>query len=327
MLGDISTGRTDVPANAEVFISYSRADDRQAQQLHADLRAHGFTPYLDKHDILPGEPWQERLSGLIGAADTVVFLISPSALASKTCDWEVNEAERLSKRILPVVIHDAPDDQVPQRLKRLNYLFLRNEQEWQAELPNLANAIRSDIGWIREHSRLGDLAMEWARQNRPDDLTLRGHTLDDAEHWLAEQPPPTLAPTALHREFVQESRKAEFERLALKEAEIATARFRHATISHGLTLLSIPMSYLAIATVGFYWPEFLSGMVGFSREVKAWVTSPFPPKYAIWLELLVEERSLLFFQMFAAIRLTISFVWWLFTRKDPSSQPPRRAQT
>ena len=83
----------------KVFISYSRKDDSFSETLRDRLLENGFEAYLDRHDILPGEPWKERLGGLIAAADTVVFCMSPNSLGSKMCDWEVNEAERLGKRI------------------------------------------------------------------------------------------------------------------------------------------------------------------------------------------------------------------------------------
>ena len=76
-----------------VFISYSRKDSEAADRLHAALTAEGFNPYLDKHDIAAGEDWKARLGGLIDAADTMVFLISPDSIASDVCDWEINHAE------------------------------------------------------------------------------------------------------------------------------------------------------------------------------------------------------------------------------------------
>ena len=47
------------------------------------LAERGFDAFLDKTDIAPGEPWKERLAGLIAAADTVVFTVSPDSVASQ----------------------------------------------------------------------------------------------------------------------------------------------------------------------------------------------------------------------------------------------------
>src|SRR5262245_44111622 len=139
----------------QVFISYSRKDLAAAEHLRDRLIAAGFGAYLDKHDILPGEPWRERLALLIEKADTVVFLLSPHSVASEICDWELNDAERLSKRILPVVICDTPAENVPGRLKRLNYIFLRGASEESDGVARLSEALLTDITWVREHTRLG----------------------------------------------------------------------------------------------------------------------------------------------------------------------------
>jgi hypothetical protein len=72
-------------AKAKIFISYSRKDEAFAQELVAGLEITGFQPYLDKHDIAAGEEWEARLGRLIEAADTVVFGISPDAVASERC--------------------------------------------------------------------------------------------------------------------------------------------------------------------------------------------------------------------------------------------------
>ena len=88
---------------AKVFISYSRKDSAFAEQLVSALSERQFSAYLDTKDIAPGEPWQKRLGKLILAADAVVFLLSPDAVKSPICRWEVEEAGRRQKRVLPVV--------------------------------------------------------------------------------------------------------------------------------------------------------------------------------------------------------------------------------
>ena len=65
----------------KVFISYSRKDSAEfADELLAGLEVAGFEPFLDRHDIVPGEPWEARLGGLIEQSDTVVFVVSPEAV-------------------------------------------------------------------------------------------------------------------------------------------------------------------------------------------------------------------------------------------------------
>src|SRR5215510_13073574 len=90
----------------KVFISYSRKDSAEfADELLAGLKVAGFAPFLDRNDIVPSEPWEPRLGGLIEESDTVVFVISPEAVKSERCAWEVDRTINLSKRLMPVVFN------------------------------------------------------------------------------------------------------------------------------------------------------------------------------------------------------------------------------
>jgi hypothetical protein len=110
-----------------VFISYSRDDLGFADQLDAALKLTNFDPTLDRHGISGAENWQEKLGGLIRSADTVVFVLSPSSAKSKVCTWEVEEAIRLGKRIIPVVARPLEDTTPPKHLADLNYIFFFEE--------------------------------------------------------------------------------------------------------------------------------------------------------------------------------------------------------
>src|SRR5262249_6378707 len=156
-----------------------------AQDLLAGLQVAGFEPYLDKHDIAAGEEWEARLGRLIETADTVVYVISPDAVASKRCAWEVGRTIDLKKRLLPVVWRRVDKAQAPPRLKQLNYIFFDQPLSFGASLLTLGNALRTDITWIREHTRMAEAAIRWDSRGRPDALLLRGEELAAAKTWLA----------------------------------------------------------------------------------------------------------------------------------------------
>src|SRR5262245_53953084 len=130
----------DVPGaglrETNVFISYSRRDREAAHRLYSALKGEGFSPYFVTRDIAAGEKWKARLGRLIESADTIVFLISPDSVASELCNWEIDHAEALGKRIMPVVTRDA-GDAVPEHLKRLNYIFMRTTEEERTALADL----------------------------------------------------------------------------------------------------------------------------------------------------------------------------------------------
>jgi TIR domain len=159
-----------------------------AQELLGGLQAAGFEPYLDKHDIVAGEEWEARLGRLIEAADTVVFVISPDAVASERCAWEVQRTVILKKQLFPIVWRHVEEAQVPPRLKQLNYVFFNRPLSFGTSLLVLAGALRTDVEWIREHTRIGEAALRWEARGRNAALLFRGEELAAAKAWLAAPP-------------------------------------------------------------------------------------------------------------------------------------------
>src|SRR5215470_13660803 len=151
-MADVSAG-----GKLKVFISYSRRDSAAfADELVAGLEVAGFAPFLDRHDIAAGEDWERRLGGLITQSDTVVFVVSPEAVKSERCRWEVDRTIELSKRLLPIIFKPVPDADIPAKLSRLQFIRFDIEPGFVRPLAQLAEALRQDIEWIREYTRLGE---------------------------------------------------------------------------------------------------------------------------------------------------------------------------
>ena len=200
--------QTGVGPKLKVFVSYSRKDAAFADQLVSGLELCGFDAYLDKYDIAPGKSWEDRLGGLIRDADTVVFVLSPSSVASKHCEWEVAETVGLSKRLLPIVWQRVPDNEVPEQLRRLNYIFFTDDQSFIKNLGQLANALRDNLEWIRQHTRFAELAANWEEKERSPNLLLLGGEIDDAKTWLAERPKDAPQITVQQQTFIDASIRA-----------------------------------------------------------------------------------------------------------------------
>jgi len=213
-----------------VFISYSRKDWEQAERLLAGLEDKGFEPFLDAKQIEPGEPWRERLSALIIQADAVVFLISPDSIQpTSTCDWELNETERLGKRLIPIVVRLTPDEDVPSILRRLNWVSMLDRTGWLSGLENLTRSLASDIAWVREHSRICELAARWAiGGGSAEHELLRGKAIDTAELWVSSRPqqgPGTPSITEEQVAYIKESRQAEHARAEREREQLARTRW------------------------------------------------------------------------------------------------------
>jgi hypothetical protein len=192
----------------KIFVSYSRKDSSNfAEDLVAGLQLAGFAPFLDRHDIVPSEDWESRLADLIQQADTVVFVISPEAIKSERCGWEVNTTVTLSKRLLPVVFKTVSDVDIPDHLRRVQFVRFDTGASMMQPLLELAEVLHQDISWIREHTRMGELATRWESRERPDALLIRGGEIEEAKKWLAHRPKNALEPSELIRAFIQESER------------------------------------------------------------------------------------------------------------------------
>ncbi|HWE20466.1 MAG TPA: TIR domain-containing protein [Hyphomicrobiaceae bacterium] len=212
-----------------VFISYSRDDLQFADQLDATLGIGGFETVIDRLGIRAGEEWEPRLGALIRNADTVVFVLTPSSARSKICEWEVEEARRLGKRIMPVVPGPLGDAQAPPGLAALNYIFFYNEPKkpgssFGAGLRDLVDGLKTDLEWLREHTRLLQRATEWEVGGRPENRLLSGNDIVAAKAWAARRPKDAPAPTTLHLDFIKaseawEAKRASEESRRLEERE------------------------------------------------------------------------------------------------------------
>jgi formylglycine-generating enzyme required for sulfatase activity len=203
----------------KVFISYSRRDSSDfAEELLAGLELAGFAPFLDRHDIAPGEPWEDRLTGLIQQADTIVYVISPEAVKSERCEWEVDKALALSKRLMPIVFKTVPEAEIPEQLRQRQFVRFDTVPGITRPLARLAEALRQDLDWVREHTRMGELAGRWEGRGHPESLLLRGEDLAAAQVWDKRRKPDAPAITETVRAFIRASREAEATYLAKSKA-------------------------------------------------------------------------------------------------------------
>lgn len=254
-------------ARLRVFLSYARADGSMlAQELQVALELLGFAPILDRKDIAAAEDWQQRLDALIRASDTVVFLISPASVASERCAWEVERAGALVKRIVPVVVSPVPEAQIPKALSRLNFIDFSGGQSFARALGDLGQALRVDLDWIREHTRLADLAHRWDQRGRDSALLLRGAELAVAQTWMTAWHPGAPEVTALQRacigasldaqdreqarereqlEQMAQANASRAEALALREEAVRRLRRRTLVVGGSAGLLSVAGAALA----------------------------------------------------------------------------------
>lgn len=204
----------------KVFISYSRTDTAFADELLAGLEYDGgIDVYLDRHNIHEAENWRERLGALIAGADVFVLLVSPASVSSDVCVWEIEHAQKLSKRIVPVLIDTVEQDKVHPGVRSLNYVRFDEGRSFMAGLISLRRALSEDLDWVREHTRLLTRAQEWNAAGRPENRLLSGSDIEAAKAWVAAKPADAPPPLELHHDFISASEHAENARLSVERKQ------------------------------------------------------------------------------------------------------------
>lgn len=94
----------------DVFVSYSRTDERYARRLADALSRHGLMVFVDRTGIDVGAAWQQEIFDALEECRFVAFLYSPDFLSSPVCKDEFNIAwiRRREQRgdVFPILLRD-----------------------------------------------------------------------------------------------------------------------------------------------------------------------------------------------------------------------------
>jgi hypothetical protein len=102
-----------------VYISYSGADEKWADQLRTALGDHDIDVWNPASQIAPGQNWGLKYGNALKNADAVVVLLSPASVKS---DWVRHEIEfalsspQFRDRLIPVIVR--PTDDIPWILRK-----------------------------------------------------------------------------------------------------------------------------------------------------------------------------------------------------------------
>ena len=191
---------------SDVFISYSRPDIDFVRHLFAQLTARDREAWADWQDIPPTADWLAEIYRGIEAADSFLFIISPDSVASEICTLELEHAVKHNKRLVPVVWKKVEDHQVHSAMTAHNWVFLRQQDDFEANFELLIGALDTDLEYVKEHTRLLTLAIDWDQNQRRRSAGLRGQELQTAEGWLAQSGSKDPQPAGLHKEYLTFSR-------------------------------------------------------------------------------------------------------------------------
>lgn len=205
-------------ADLRVMLSYARVDAQVFTRELADgLEAANFDVLLDVDDIEAATDWQERLSDMIRSVDTMVIVLTPGWINSKMCQWELQEALRQNKRIIPLVHIEPTDTPPPEAVSRLNYIYFDKRQSFGAALKQLAPALRVNLAWIRNHTHYSESTRLWEARHRDAAMFLRGAELKRAQEWRDAREAEFPEISVSLNEFLNLSAEHETQQTAVKK--------------------------------------------------------------------------------------------------------------
>jgi hypothetical protein len=112
----------------QVFLSYSRKNQAEAEILAADVQKLGYSVWLDQA-LTGGQAWWDQILSKVRKCDVFIFVLSPESLDSMACKREWRYASQLNKRILPVLVTEVSQNLIPTELSKIQFVDYRQSQD------------------------------------------------------------------------------------------------------------------------------------------------------------------------------------------------------
>lgn len=134
--------------NAQIFLSYRSADVDFALRLAADLKNAGINLWMDRMDIKPGDDWPQALEAGVNNCAAMIVIVSEGYIQSKHCLRELHRADRMEKKLFPIVLSEIPAQDTPIELERAQHISFtdwQNEDAYKISLIRLIDVLADDF--------------------------------------------------------------------------------------------------------------------------------------------------------------------------------------
>ena len=196
-------------ATSSVFISYSRRNIEMAQKLNDSLDNNGIDAWVDWEGIPLSSDWMDEITRAIEGADAFLFIITPDSLASEVCTEELELGLKYNKKLIPILYKEPEKGStMHDSLAATNWVYMREQDDYDTALAGLFDSIKTDLGWVREHTRLLVRAKEWESKGQGNSFLLQGDDLREAESWMVDAAADDAREvTPLQGKYIQSSRQ------------------------------------------------------------------------------------------------------------------------
>lgn len=147
----------------DVFISYSRLDQRYALELEAILRSNGLKAFFDLSGLTPGRPWVRDLESAIGSAKSAIILIGPNGLGN-TQQYErslalIRHSRDPSFSVIPIFLPGTSTDRPFDFLELLTWIDFSQYSSISDATPEIVRLLQALRGSIpsSDSTRLAEI--------------------------------------------------------------------------------------------------------------------------------------------------------------------------
>lgn len=131
--------------NAKVFMSYARNDKIFVEKLKNDLENQNIETWFDEKDLCVGDVQSETIAEGVRQSWFFLIVLSSNSIESDWVKFELDEAYddhiRKKKKILPVLIGNLTNEQIPRRLQKHMYADFRDNKNYGIAFEKLLQSI------------------------------------------------------------------------------------------------------------------------------------------------------------------------------------------
>jgi WD40 repeat protein len=194
----------------DVFLSYSRKDERFVDGLASALVTKELSVWRDIQNLRATARWLEEIQAAIDASSMFAVVLTQNYLASDACRVELGLALKSGKIIAPLLCEQGLT--LPPPIAEVQWIPFYDQTRFYDSVQKLVDAVDADPAARSAHTWLLVRGTEW-KESRIDDSLLRGAELARAEEWLKRWESDAATPDVLRvvkaqRDFVDASRAA-----------------------------------------------------------------------------------------------------------------------
>jgi hypothetical protein len=138
-----------------VFLSYAPQDREFVRKIAERIKSYGVCVWYDEWEMAMGDSLLDKIERGISSSDYIIVLLSPDSLKSKWIQQELTMAmaRELTARdviIIPVLISDVLESEIPIVLQDIRWLDLRKHTERDIDLlvKQIVHALKIDFSCL-----------------------------------------------------------------------------------------------------------------------------------------------------------------------------------